>query len=228
MGKVHGEEVGFDPVFKEHGNNCFFAELGNQHSRIRALAVSIKGRHASVYMRPLFHILVGLVISCGMAWLLFPSPTSLPLLMPVQWEPGTHWRPCESWLHVHQWTFDVSSCPLMYLQIPQSITKHFCSQSQWREFYDSIAFVCLCRQVASIVKEMFEIKHHYYIPSFWASSLGPLCFWVKAQTRTCWKTFPLTTKEGPFLANGSWRAGAQGLFTVALKWHLTFHCFHAF
>lgn len=45
--------------------------------------------------------------------------------------------------------------------IQRYITKHSCSQSQWMEVYDLILLVRLCRQVASVVEESFEIKHHY-------------------------------------------------------------------
>lgn len=218
MGKVQGEKVGFDPVFKEHRNNWFLQsrEIGIWD---KGFQLEGKGSDASVYARPLFHTPVGLVISGRMAWLSLPSPSLLPLLMPVQWEPGTHWQPCEGWLHA-RWCNLRSLSPSPSTSLPRVSEGRLMTQS----------LRLLVQTSGSIVKEMFEIKHHYYIPSSWVSSLGPQCFWVKAQTRTRWRTFPLRTtrKEGPFLANRSWRPGAQSLYTVAWEWHLTCHCFPAF
>lgn len=110
-----------------------------------------KGRDAGAYLGSLFHILPSGISSGGPH---VPSNPGLPAAIAAgAVQAGT--RRCSPW-----------ELTLWHIFIPGSlvhryITKHSCSRSQWREVYDSVLFVCLCRQVASVVEELFEIKHHY-------------------------------------------------------------------
>lgn len=59
----------------------------------------------------------------------------------------------------------------MPIDLPSHLSSHIyimeCSAPRVSEgrFYDLILFLGLCRQVAPIVEESSEIKHHYHGPS---------------------------------------------------------------
>lgn len=140
MGKVWGEEVEFDPIFKKWGRfGC--SELGKSVFRDKGFpAVSKKVRDTGASWGSCFKF----------CW--FSDKLQIGwLYSPFHHEPHCHrWCWCSaslghtgSPLRADFMSIDLSSDSSVH----RFITKHCCSRGQWRELYSSLSFACADKQL---------------------------------------------------------------------------------